>query len=416
MGLRPSRDVLGSESGVIISAGDAASRAAAHDFEVSAGIASSSNNLDMVSGACSGVVGLTAMSDTAFAAFEGTSNWTVQLSVLTDDELATKISEFDQIFQDVAHRVTELMSNIIENGRTGSVMPKWSKFTLSSAELSHILQQSALRTRNLMGQSKHIWFVETGKRVLSKKIPQWAIAAAGNMTVTEDSSNEISVWMQTALEYAILIGYGQALEAKDLSTFVKKQKANYENRQGALKQTLRTAMGALIRHMDDTSPVLKEWGSFALLEWFPIGNLSFDPRGETPLYKQVEVQSRTFFKKYPETANAAGWKRKGQPSFMGDSTHIIDKDLDQDSVVRLTKLFTLLELETAKNATTLNVDSSLNLGARITLRMQDGNRQALTAPQAWEFWETHSDEIHRRVQVCRSSVQVTCEASTKLIR
>jgi hypothetical protein len=101
---------------------------------------------------------------------------------------------------------------------------------------------------------------------------------------------------------------------------------------------------------------------------------------------------------------------------MGDSTHIIDKDPDQDSVVRLTKLFTLLELETAKNATTLNVDSSLNLGARITLRMQDGNRQALTALQAWEFWETHSDEIHRRVQVCRSSVQVTCEASTKLIR
>jgi hypothetical protein len=155
MGGHPRRHVLGGESGVIISAGDTAGRAAAHDFEASAGIASSSNNLDMVSGAYSGVVGLTAMSDTAFAAFEGTSDWTVQLSVLTDDELATKISKFDHIFQDVAHRVTELMSNIIENGRTGSVMTKWSKFTLSSAELSHILEQSALRTRNLIGQSKH---------------------------------------------------------------------------------------------------------------------------------------------------------------------------------------------------------------------------------------------------------------------
>jgi hypothetical protein len=120
----------------------------------------------------------------------------------------------------------------------------------------------------------------------------------------------------------------------------------------------------------DKSPLPKEWGSFGHLEWFPIGNLPFDPRGEvslhvvpashslilnkqTPLYHKVDVQSLLFFKKFPEPANATSW-----PS--GQRTRM---DFDsKNNVVRLTKLFTMFENPQPKANTVPSINSPYSLG------------------------------------------------------
>ncbi|KAH7070460.1 hypothetical protein BKA63DRAFT_77538 [Paraphoma chrysanthemicola] len=386
---------------VIVSAADARDHAAAYGFELVGGIAAGSENLDTMSGACSGVVGVTAMTDTAFAYFDGPYNWTAQLSALSDQELKTKIGTFDQIFREVAQRLSKVMFNITEYGRTDRGMPAWSEMEVTAAKLLDTLQVSALKTRNLIGLPKHIWFVETSRRALAKKIPMWATAATKDKTATKKVSPKIGLWMQSTMEDAILTAYGQALEVEDLALLRKEQKISYENRHAALKETFLTSMSSLVRQQNDKSPLPKEWGSFSLLEWFPIRDLSFDPSGQTPLYKQVPVQSRTFFRKFPELTSTTNWERHGQPSFMKHGTFDLNSDPDQNTALRMTKLFTLFELEDPRNAATLSVNSMSSLGTRISLRMQHENGQALTASEAWKFWDDYSDEIHRRVQMLR---------------
>ncbi|KAF2824990.1 hypothetical protein CC86DRAFT_408131 [Ophiobolus disseminans] len=51
--------------------------------------------------------------------------------------------------------------------------------------------------------------------------------------------------------------------------------------------------------------------------------------------------------------------------------------------------------------TALNINSPYSFGSRIAMRMQQEDGQAMDAEQSMKFWETHSAEIDRRVQLLR---------------
>lgn len=79
------------------------------------------------------------------------------------------------------------------------------------------------------------------------------------------------------------------------------------------------------------------------------------------------------------------------------SGNTTDSDWDTN-VVRLSKLFTMYELDTPRR-TLPSVDSPWALGPRIVWRMQDQNGIGMQASDAMKFWEDNGDEIHRRMQL-----------------
>ncbi|KAH7082160.1 hypothetical protein FB567DRAFT_99724 [Paraphoma chrysanthemicola] len=385
-------DVITSSLGIITTAGSVAATASAHHLEVKGGAASKPGNGDMMSGGAAGFIGLTAVADTIRIALGRLPAWDATISALTDEKFWEELGKLDQTTRTTGENVAKIISNIkLPN------IPDWSKIKLSSEHLGVILQRASNRTSNILSQRNHVWLVESGRRAMMKDIPAWADNGAQALPTAEETE-KIGKWMQTSLEDAIITGHGQAIGSQDLNEYIATQRRNFEDKRAATELTFRSTMSSFTRSSGDNNPLPEEWGSYGHLEWVPLRDLSFNPDGESPIYHQVKVKSKTFFKKYPEN-NSSDWSQNDRTKTVINEDTV--DDLAQENVVRLTKLFTIYPVTTPLNATDIDTVSIYGLGPRIAWRMQDEKGRAFTAKEAWSFWDKHSSEIDRRVQLLR---------------
>jgi hypothetical protein len=152
-------------------------------------------------------------------------------------------------------------------------------------------------TKGFLPEAKDV-VLELAGRAIHRSV--LGLGNNGTKVATDKTYQDIRSWSQGLLVESLLYGKGKATSAKNVTAYAEGEQRRITNTRKAFRRTMNTAMSSFTKSKNDTAPEPKQWGSFGHLEWFSLANLSFDARGDMPIYSKTNMQSRLVFKRiYP---------------------------------------------------------------------------------------------------------------------